>query len=102
MYKLSYLHIAKKDIENIVLYISDTLKSPTAALHLLDSFEAALEILKDFPYSHEIYKLSNRLNKEYRYITVKNYVIFYTVLENEKTVEIQRVLYGKMDFNKII
>ena len=102
MYKLSYLHIAKKDIENIILYISNTLKSPTAALHLLDSFESALEILKDFPYSHEIYKLSNRLNKEYRYITVKNYVIFYTVLENEKIVEIQRVLYGKMDFNKII
>lgn len=102
MYELSYMPISKKDIENIIFYISEILKSPTTALRLLDSFEVALEPLKHFPYSHEIYRLSNRLDKEYRYITVKNYIIFYTVLENEKKVEIQRVLYGKMDFNKII
>lgn len=102
MYQLNYLPISKKDIESIILYISETLKSPTTALHLLDSFEAAVEALKNFPYSHEVYRLSNRLGKEYRYITVKNYIIFYTVLEDKKKVEIQRVLYGKMDFNKII
>ena len=102
MYQLSYLPISKKDIEGIILYISETLKSPATALHLLNSFETAVKTLKNFPYSHEVYRLSNQLDKEYRYIPVKSYIIFYTVLENEKKVEIQRVLYGKMDFNKII
>ena len=60
MYELSYLPISKKDIENIILYISETLKSPTAALHLLDSLKAAIETLKNFPYSHEVYRLSSQ------------------------------------------
>lgn len=85
MYELSYMPISKKDIENIIFCILETLKSPTTALRLLDSFEVALEPLKRFLYSHAVYRLSNRLDKEYRYITVKNYIIFYTVLENEKS-----------------
>ena len=102
MYELVYLPVAKSDIENIVLYISKKLSSPKTALNLLDAFEQAANALKVFPYAHEVYKFSKPLSKEYRYVTVKNYIIFYTVFEDKKVVEIRRVLYGKMDFSKII
>ena len=102
MYELVYLPVAKSDIENIILYISERLSSHKTALNLLDAFEQTANTLKVFPYAHGVYKFSKPLTKEYRYVTVKNYIIFYTVFEDKKVVEIRRVLYGKMDFSKII
>ena len=102
MCKLAYLPIAKKDIEDIIFYISEKLNAPKAALNLLGAFESKIENLKEYPYLHEIHNVSKLLGKEYRYIPVKSYIIFYKVLENIKTVEIQRILYGKMDISKII
>ena len=75
MYELVYLPVAKSDIENIILYISEKLSSPKTALNLLDAFEQAANALKVFPYAHEIYKFSKPLLKEYRYVAVKNYII---------------------------
>ena len=102
MYELVYLPVAKSDIENIIFYISEKLSSPKTALNLLDAFEQVANALKLFPYAHEVYKFSKPLINEYRYVTVKNYIIFYTVFEDKKVVEVHRVLYGKMDFSKII
>ena len=40
------------------------------------------------------------LEHEYRSMTVKNYAVFYTVNEQEKLVEIYRVIYAKRDPDK--
>lgn len=97
MYKIAYLPIARKDIEEILFYIADQLKAPQAAWDVMAALESSIARLDQFPYAHKIYPLLKPLQAEYRMLPVKNYVVFYIVKEPEKIVEIQRVLYAKMD-----
>ena len=97
MYDIRYLPIAKQDITEIVLYISDQLKAPQAAVDLLEAFDHSISLLQEFPYAHKIYRLVKPLEEEYRLLPVKNYAIFYLVREQEKIIEIQSVLYARMD-----
>lgn len=100
MYKLKYLTLAQKDLENIVTYISDSLKAPKAAMDLVDNFDKSISKLKQFPYSYKVYEPIKNLESQYRVLPVKNYLVFYTV--NGEIVEIHRIIYGKMDINKVV
>jgi plasmid stabilization system protein ParE len=102
VYRLSYLPVANLDIECAITYIAETLAAPQAALDLLDALEESLSRLEDFPYSCRVYQPVKRLEHEYRILTVKNYAVFYTVNEQEKLVEIYRVLHARRDFAKLL
>lgn len=97
MYKIEYLPIARRDITNILTYISNQLNAPKAAMELLDEFDTKIAVLREFPYSHGIYRTIKPLKKEYRMLAVKRYAIFYIVKEQKQVVEIQRVMYAKSD-----
>jgi addiction module RelE/StbE family toxin len=99
-YKISYLPIAQKDLQEILLYIADQLQSPQAAVDLMESLEKAIALLDQSPYAHQIYPLLKPLKAECRLLPIKNYVILYLVREPEKAIEIQRILYAKMNFFK--
>jgi toxin ParE1/3/4 len=95
MYRLSYLPVANRDITDIVNYIAETLAAPKAALDLLKALHESISRLKDFPYSCRVYQPVKPLEQEYRILTIKNYAVFYTVNEQDKLVEIYRVIYAK-------
>lgn len=102
MYDIQYLPVAKRDMEEILLYILNVLKAPKAAMELLDDIERSILRLREHPYSCRVYEPVKRLGTEYRVLTVKNYLVFYTVLEEINTVEIHRVVYGKMDLSQLL
>ena len=99
MYRLSYLPVANRDITDIVNYIAETLAAPKAALDLLKALHESISRLKDFPYSC-VYQPVKPLEQEYRILTIKNYAVFYTVNEQDKLVEIYRVIYAKRNLDK--
>ncbi|MEN8907606.1 MAG: type II toxin-antitoxin system RelE/ParE family toxin [Clostridiales bacterium] len=100
MYKITYLLIAKKDLMEIIEYITNKLNVPKIALDLLESFEESILRLEQFPFSCKVYKSKMKdFESEYRLLPVKNYVVFYVV--KEKFIEIHRILYSKMDLNKL-
>ena len=66
MYEIVYLPIAKQDITDIILYISDQLNAPKAAMDLLDAFDHSISLLSEFPYAHKIYRPLRALEEEYR------------------------------------
>ena len=102
MYQLEFLPAALEDMSEIIRYISYDLDNKTAAIKLSKKFVSSAEMLKDFPYAHPVYQPIRPLNKEYRKCVVKNYLMFYTVDEAEKTITIARVIFGKRDTEKML
>ena len=100
MYKIKYLPIAQKDLQNITFYILDNLKSPKAATDFIDTLDKSILRLKQYPYSCKLYQPQEPLESEYRFLPVKNYLVFYVVAEN--IIEIHRIIYAKMNLEKII
>lgn len=102
MYKIEYLPIAKKDMYDIIYYISNQLKNPTAAKKLAKKFLDGEKSILSFPYGVSVYNSRKKLIHEYRNIKVDNFLIFYIINENTKTITIVRVLYQKMNINTIL
>ena len=95
-----YLPTARKQLENIVDYLASDLSALDAALDFIEEVDAAAKALAEMPYRHPIYHTSFAVLEEVRWLPVKNYNVFYKVFEEEKTVEIRRVLHQLQDNNK--
>lgn len=102
MYKLEYLKLAKEDMESIIYYISYNLQNKTAALNLVDEFIKVANSILEFPYGNAEYTPIKPLKNEYRSAKVKNFIMFYTINEESKTITIVRVLYQKRDLRKLL
>lgn len=102
MYNLEFLPIAKKDMDDIVYYISNVLNNRTAAINLSKCFVEGANSILNFPYGSSEYKLVKNLKNVYRSIKIKNFLMFYTINETKKVITIVRVLYQKMDINSVL
>jgi len=100
MLDIVYLPSFQQDLDAITDYIAYTLEAPQAASNLLDELEKSINDLKMFPLAHRLYCPIRSLTVEYRVLTVKNYLVFYVVLE--KTIEIHRIIYKKRNLSQLI
>ena len=89
-------------MDEIIYYISNKLNNPTAALNLANDFIEEANNILEFPYGNSEYKPIKKLKNKYRKSKVKNYNIFYTIDEENKTIIIARVLHQKMNTNNIL
>ena len=97
MYEIIYLPTTRKQLEDIVDYIAAELAAPDTAFDFIDEVDKAIKSLAEMPYRHPIYHTSFAVLEEVRWISVKNYNVFYKVFEEDKTVEIRRVLHQLQD-----
>jgi len=100
MHEIKYLPSFQQELNAIVEYITFTLEAPRASLNLLDELEKAVENLKNFPLAHRLYRPVKPISTEYRVLTVKNYLVFYVVLE--ETIEIHRIIYKKRNLSQLL
>ena len=102
-YKIEILSTADQDIIEIARYISEELKTPTAAETLIDKIYDIADSLSGFPYSHVLYypiDKTRTLKHEYRKIPIDNYLLFYYVDEKSKSIIVSRVIYAKRNLTK--
>lgn len=100
-----HIHItltAEKDMVHAANYIEFVLKNPQAADHLLDEAERQIKTLSQFPMKHPTVDDKILCSWGVRFMTVENYLAFYTILEEEKQVNIVRFLYAKSDWRSIL
>lgn len=102
MYKLEYLPVARKDMLEIVRYISQELQNSDAADRLAVELVNAAEGVLHFPYATPAYQPIRPLKREYRKILVQNYLMFYWVDEEKKLVTVARVVYAKRDYGRLL
>lgn len=102
LYNLEYLPVARRDILEIAKYISRKLENPMAAERLVTALTEKAEHLCEMPYLNPVYAPIRPLKYEYRKAKVNNYLMFYWVDEQEKTISIARVMYAKRDYENIL
>ena len=93
MYKLEYLPAARKDMLEIVRYISRKLHNPAAAERLAAELVHTAESLLPFPYAAPAYRPIR---------PVRNFLIFYWIDEEKKLVTVARVVYAKRDYGQLL
>ena len=86
MHKIIYTKRAKVELENLYNYIYFNLANPIAAKRLKANIIKPISNLEYFPYMGK-----KILNSNFRYLIFKNYLIFYSV--NNQNVEIQRIIH---------
>lgn len=99
-YKIYIRRLAAADIDDAVTYFLKNLSAPKAAMDLLDALEEAYSQIREYPYGCPLYLSELPLAEEIRWITVKGYVLYYTVIGER--VEICRFIHGRRDRRSII
>lgn len=93
---------AKEDILRNADYIELVLKIPSAAGHFLDETEEKLRSLSEFPERSPLVRDKLLASWGIRFLPVMNYMMFYQIREEQKTVYIVRVLHGKSNWSAIL
>lgn len=102
MYKLEYLPVARRDMIEIVRYISQELQNPIAADQLAMELIEAGDGIPKFPYANPAFIPIRPLKHEYRKLLVQNYFMFYWVDEVKKLVTVARIVYAKRDYERLL
>ena len=97
-YRVNVSEPTENDLRDIVRYIASQLSAPVSALHMMELFEEAMAGLSDMPQRCP-YVADERLSQMgYRKLLVKNHVVFFSIDEKSKVVDIERILYGRRDW----
>ena len=102
MYDLQYLPSARKDMVDVVRYISETLHNPTAAERLAEELIEAGDSILTFPYANPVHMPIRPLKHEYRKLRVRNYLVFYWVDEERKLVTDARMIYARRNYEGLL
>ena len=102
MYSINITEPAESDLLEAASYIAEQLLNPSAAGRLLDDVENAIYSLSDMPQRHALVNDEVLARSGIRFMPVGNYLVFYIIREEKKTVVIQRVLYGRRDWASIL
>lgn len=99
-YKLQILPLFEDDLNEIVDYIANRLQNPIAAENLVDAVEAAIAERLTCAEAFEPYRSSKERRYPYYRIQVKNFTIFYVVIDD--IMEVRRIIYSRRDITKQI
>ena len=92
-FKLTFLPLFEEDLLEVTAYITNTLQNPNSAHRLVDDIELAIVKRLEMPLSFAPYQSSKIRNHPYYRINVRNFSIFYVVIDD--TMEVRRLLYSK-------
>ena len=101
-YKIYITESAENDLRDIVGYISFRLDAQTTVMNMMRTIKTALENLKTTALSYPLVRDDRLAAIGYRLISVKNYIVFYIVDEKSKTIDVDRILYGRRDWRNLL
>lgn len=101
-YRVRISEQADADLRGIYEYIAFHLRSGQNAAQQLERLEKAIYELDTMPNRYEAYKKGKWEERGLRRMPVDNYLVYYIPDEKEQTIEVIRVLYGRMDVDKVL
>ena len=100
MNKLHLSPEAQEDLSEIKAYIAENLENPQASLSTVTKITKTIRMLQDHALIGTPLSAVADVNSDYRYLVSGNYMVFYRVAG--KDVFIDRVLYGRRDYLRIL
>ena len=101
-YKVVLSIQAKEDYKRIISYIKNKLLEPNIAEIYAELIKDEFNILKYNPQKFAIIDYDLLKKYKFRKLIIKNYIAFYRINEDEKIVNVERILYGATDWkNKL-
>jgi len=91
---------AQNDLDEIWEYIIFELCNPQAAENTVNKIMDTVDELENFSEIDALLSSVTDIESDYRFVTIGNYMVFYRV--NGQDVYIDRVLYGRRDYLRIL
>lgn len=91
-----------RDLTNIVYYLVHQLDAPLAASSFLISVEKTVKSLSFMPYRFSLVNDPHLHHKGFRKCIIKNYLLFYQIREESRTIAIHRLLHAKQNWLQIL
>ena len=93
---------AEDDLAGIADYLSSRLGNSKAAIEFLDDFEHLVGSLETLPSAHAVVRDELLALAGYRWSAVGSYMAFFTIDEESSSVNVERVLHGRMNWREIV
>ena len=93
-YIIKFSKDARNDYFNIIRYIKYNLVEPTIADKYAKIIKEEIKTLEYNPQKFAVIDLEVKNYSNIRKLKIKNYIAFYRINENDKIVNIERILYG--------
>lgn len=101
-YKVELSIQAKEDYKSIIRYIKYKLSEPNIAERYAELIKNEINTLKYNPQKFAIINYDIIKQYKFRKLIIKNYIVFYRINEEEKIVNVERILHGTTDWkNKL-
>ena len=97
-YKVSLTNRALRNLDDIYVYIAQTLLVPETALGLVDNIEKEILSLEEMPYRFPERKTGAYANKGYRQLFVGNYTVIYRIDKKRRQVIVITIRYSPNQF----
>ncbi len=97
-YNVSLTSRALRDLDDIYVYIAQTLLVPETALGMVDKIEKEILSLEEMPYRFPERKTGAYANKGYRQLFVGNYTVIYRIDEKRRQVIVITIRYSPSQF----
>ncbi len=101
-YKIIVSEAYQKDLKGILRYITHNLDAPCIADELLNDIENTILGLSSMPQRFERVDDPYLKHKDFRKCLVKNYIIFYKVHKENKTIVIHCILHARQKWLDIL
>ena len=102
VYRIDISEPAENDLLDIVRYISSQLSAPISAINMMELLESAMDGLSVMPQRCPFVADERLARLGYRKLPVKNYIVFFSIDEYNNVVDVERILYGRRDWLRII
>ena len=101
-YRVQLTATAKQDLREIAFYIASQAKDKDVARNFVNELREQCARLSDFPQAGAFPKDHTLRSLEYRFITHKEYLIFYTIDEAAKAVNILAIFHSRKDYMRVM